>query len=485
MKKLLVLFTLAIVGGLSSGCGSGEDRADSTAAANVFSSETTTAAKGLATWDSDLVNIEKVAETGSGVFVAVLDTGLVPNWRDYFPAARVATELGTGFDQPVSFTVRNNDPCRAGVDVGQLAQTTWVGSTGSTHGTHVASTILGYFYRSNFDAAAGLPLPPIVVRGIAPDVTIIPVKVLADYRLPARPKCTSIPPAERVSQPVVFGTSAMVAAGIDYVTSLAQRGIKPIVINMSLGGPALEPVEKDAIDRAIAAGVIVVAAAGNEGTEGMSFPGAYAPVISAGAAGWRHEWRFADADGNAPPLPADPATATEPRNRLWWLQSSFYDFIDVADATQASDVYVADFSSRERAGQELDVLAPGSWVRGPFPGFPGFNHLPWWSHGIGDLVGGNSGNFFFVGGTSMATPHVASIAALMLDKNPSLAQGAVESILKATALSIPASGSMFVHNVGSTFDLISWNAGTAEDPLDAVGSGLVQADAAVAAVAAP
>ena len=48
----------------------------------------------------------------------------------------------------------------------------------------------------------------------------------------------------------------------------------------------LEQVEKDALDYAIANGVIVVAAAGNEGEAGMSFPGAYAPVISAGAIGW-------------------------------------------------------------------------------------------------------------------------------------------------------------------------------------------------------
>ena len=76
------------------------------------------------------------------------------------------------------------------------------------------------------------------------------------------------------------------------------------------------------------------------------------------------------------------------------------------------------------------MLAPGSWVRGPFPGTPGFNHLPWHSNGIGDLVGGNPGNFFFVGGTSMATPHVASGAALILSKNPTRTQAQIESTLK-------------------------------------------------------
>ena len=39
---------------------------------------------------------------------------------------------------------------------------------------------------------------------------------------------------------------------------------------------------------------------------------------------------------------------------------------NVADPTATNDLYVSDFSSRELAGQQLDVLAPGSWVRGPF-----------------------------------------------------------------------------------------------------------------------
>jgi subtilisin family serine protease len=38
-----------------------------------------------------------------------------------------------------------------------------------------------------------------------------------------------------------------------------------------------------AIDYAIFHGVVVVAAAGNSGTDGMIFPARYAPVISAGA----------------------------------------------------------------------------------------------------------------------------------------------------------------------------------------------------------
>src|SRR5678815_5558658 len=71
-------------------------------AGNPFKDLTTTEG-GYHTWDSDLINVDAVPQTGHGVYVAVLDSGLVPNWKDYFPNARVATQLGTGFD-PVSYT---------------------------------------------------------------------------------------------------------------------------------------------------------------------------------------------------------------------------------------------------------------------------------------------------------------------------------------------------------------------------------------------
>jgi hypothetical protein len=192
--------------------------AGSALAGNLFGNLGSTA-DGYSTWDSDVINIEDVSQTGAGVYVAVLDTGLVPNWRDYFPEARIATELGTGFVQPVSFKAKK-DVCGLGVTVGKLQQSTWVGSRGSTHGTHVTSTILGYSYRSNSDAAGGFPLPPIMVRGIAPEVTVIPVRVLADYQIPALPACGD----GIAAQNAVFGTDEMIAAGIHYATDLAIAG---------------------------------------------------------------------------------------------------------------------------------------------------------------------------------------------------------------------------------------------------------------------
>jgi subtilisin family serine protease len=291
----------------------------------------------------------------------------------------------------------------------------------------------------------------------------------------------------------------MVAAGIDYVTSLKQGVLagSPVVINMSLGGDPDVPisdVEKTAIDRAIVAGVIVVAAASNDGELGMSAPGSYDPVISAGAVGWTGEW-LDQGLGNPP--------VNEVRYRMWWLQNVKGNGTgttgslaalaassgDVAeDAAVVGDTYVTDFSSRALAPVQtgaLDLLAPGSWVRGPFAGDPGYNHLPWYSHGIADLVGNNTGNFYYVGGTSMATPHVAGVAALVLEKNPGLLQAGVESILRGSALTVPAVGTKNVWDpfniLGPNFYPIPWDTDCDGVVCDAVGAGLVQADGAIAA----
>ncbi len=423
-----------------------------------------------ATWDYDMVNLEKVGSqyTGKGVYVAVLDTGLAPNWKDYFPKERIATSLGKGFKEILTWDQKTGEL----VETGEIIETTYIGSTGSTHGTHVVSTILGYNYYSPFDAAARFPLPPIFIKGIAPEVTIIPVKVLSDYHIPYAHS------GGEDYGDVVFGTDRAVAAGIDYATNLAIAGFRPMIITMSLGSPEPSQIIKYAIDRAINNGVIVVAAAGNEGENGMSYPGAYPEVISVGACGWKYEWYWPN------------ETAPPPLYRLWWLQGSAYGSIDVPeednteeDNILASQVYIPDWSSRNSSNQQLDVVAPGSWVRGPYPGYTyGYSHLPWWSNGYPALFRSiNPGNFYSVGGTSMATPHVTGIVALMLQKNSTLTQTEVEAKLKSTALTIlPGSARVYdLYNASGAYDpgfyLRTWGA-------DATGSGLVRADRALDAV---
>jgi subtilisin family serine protease len=348
-------------------------------------------ADGLSTWDQDAINVtdfgfnnRKVAYDGEGVYVAVLDTGLLDSWRQYFPEERIAEEYGIAFGG-------------GGGEVGFVSSqpNKWEHDQNS-HGTHVTSTILGY-------SLDGTP-----INGVAPMATVIPVKVLNQNG---------------------SGWSSVVARGIVYVADLKAGPLAeyPVVINMSLGGPVLDGIEKAALDYAISMGVIVVASAGNEGMAGMGYPGAYEPVISVAASGWVGEW--------------------QPGNRAWWYNRN------VGDPTVATDYYITDFSSRELAGQDLDVAAPGSWVVGPYQ------------------LNSGATSYYFLGGTSMASPHVAGIVALMVQKNPALTALQAEAILQTSAIPLPA-GCRNVFGPSGAIEEYCW-----ED--DATGSGLITADAAL------
>ena len=348
-------------------------------------------AAGLNTWDLDAVNVtdidggRTVTYDGSGVWVAVLDTGLLDSWRQYFPQERIASNYAIAFGG-------------GGGDLGTVSSqpNKWEHDQDS-HGTHVTSTILGYSF-------FGTPM-----NGVAPKATVIPVKVLNQNG---------------------SGWSSVIARGIVYVADLKVGPLasSPVVINMSLGGRVLDAMEKAAIDYAIGQGVIVVAAAGNRGTAGMDYPGAYPPVISVAASGWVGEWT----------------------SGTWWSNT------DVPDPTKADDYYITDFSSRATDGQDLDVAAPGSWVVGPYQT--------------------NSGqiSYYFLGGTSMASPHVAGIVALMAEKNPALTASEAEAILESTAVPLPPGCRNVPQPSGAPLDFC-WDA-------TATGAGLAIADAALAAI---
>ncbi len=353
-------------------------------------------ANGINSWDQDAINVTDLVPgpdrvlptyTGAGVYVAVLDTGLLDSWRQYFPQERIAVQFAKAFNG-------------GGGENGNVSEPTnkWEHDQNS-HGTHVTSTILGYSLR-------GTP-----VNGVAPMATIIPVKVLNQNG---------------------SGWSSVVARGIVYVTDLkvsGALGTSSVVINMSLGGSSLDPMEKAAVDYAVANDVIIVAAAGNEGLAGMGFPGAYAPVISVAASGWVGEW----------------ATGS-----TWWYASN------VPDPTNPADFYITDFSSRALTGQDLDVAAPGSWVVGPYQ------------------VNSGQTSYYFLGGTSMATPHVAGIVALMVQKDPSLTAANAEAVLEGAAIALPA-GCRNVNNGSGAVVQYCWGA-------DATGAGLITADAALNAL---
>ncbi|MDG4595801.1 MAG: S8 family serine peptidase [Candidatus Contendobacter sp.] len=348
---------------------------------------------GLSTWNLDAINVtdygfdnRQVVYDGTGVYVAVLDTGLLSTWRQYFPQERIAIEYAKSFGG-------------GGGEMGWVSSqpNKWEHDVNS-HGTHVTSTILGYNLH-------GVP-----VNGVAPMATVIPVKVLNQNG---------------------SGWSSVIARGIMYIADLKAGPLTdyPVVINMSLGGPELDTVEKAAIDYAIDKGVIVVASAGNEGAAGMGYPGAYQPVISVAASGWIREWT----------------------QSAWWYAKN------VADPTNPADFYITSFSSRELVGQDLDIAAPGSWVVGPY-----------------QLNNSNTPTYYYLGGTSMASPHVAGTVALMAQKYPALTAADAESILESSAIPLSA-GCRDVYQPSGMTEQICWEG-------NATGAGLLDANAALQAI---
>ena len=134
----------------------------------------------------------------------------------------------------------------------------------------------------------------------------------------------------------------------------------------------------------------------------------------------------------------------------WWYA------MDVAEPTDIGEFYIADFSSRALPGQDLDVLAPGSWIVGPYN------------------VNQGQTSYYFLGGTSMASPHVAGLVALMAEKDNDLTAAEVELTLESSAIPMGAGAMYDPYSYYQLGELVLLEWGT-----DATGSGLVNAPAAL------
>lgn len=335
-------------------------------------------------FNADMVNTENVASDGEGVYVAVLDTGMLPLAPFFFSDANVAWNLGKGFSHDITW-----DDSIGDIVIGDLRDDRGIWTDmASGHGTHVASTVVGFNVNNSF-----------WVRGIAEKATIIPVLVLDAWEV------------DSPFGPLRFsgGTDAMIAAGIRYVADLELDG--RVVINMSLGGPGRSPTIEAAVDYAIEKGVVVVASAGNSGYAGMGYPGGLPQIISTAAAGWAEMFLFGSGG---------------------WTR-------DVPETTNQGDAlgnntafYLEDFSSRPlkdlgQKHQDLDVAAPGAWVVGPYK----------------SAFADNTG-YFFLSGTSMSAPHVSAISAMLLQSNPSMSHAEVERALRQAGHGqpLPADGAI-------------------------------------------
>ncbi len=369
----------------------------------------------------DLVNKEKVSQDGTGVYVAVLDTGLLSTYANFFPGVNIAMDLCKGYTHDITYDATIDD-----LVIGPLRDDRGcITGYASGHGTHVTSTIVGYRYKT---ATADF-----WVDGVAPKATIIPVLVLDAWAV-AVPDGTAT---------FSGGTDEMISAGIMYIADLkaGQLADSPVVINMSLGGSTPSQMILDAINYAIDKGVVIVASAGNSGTLGMGYPGAFPQVISTAAGGWTEQW------------------ISKPPQTRWWLN-------DVIEKLNTKDllgnnwqIFLEDFSSRPvmalgQKNQDLDVTAPGASILGPYK--PAF---------------GTTAAYYYLWGTSMSAPHVSSMAALVLQSKPNLNQAQVETILKkaATGLPMPSDGAIVYD---TDLWLFKWLGGDS-------GAGFLQVDAAI------
>lgn len=185
---------------------------------------------GAAQYAAPAVNLAAAQKlsTGSGVIVAVLDTGvqLDPQPHSLLNASLVpGIDLVDGDAHPAETRNGLDDDGDGLIDEG-------IG-----HGTHVAG----------------------IVHQVAPSAKIMPVRILDDDG---------------------SGTTWNAAEGMFWA---AQHGAK--VINMSLGTHGSPGVLRDAVQAVTAAGVLVVAAAGNDGKDRTMYPAAAPGAIAVGSVG--------------------------------------------------------------------------------------------------------------------------------------------------------------------------------------------------------
>jgi len=283
-------------------------------------------------WNFDQINMEDAWDTatGAGVTVAVIDTGVAyQNYSRY----RLAPDLaGTTFVAGYDFVNNDSHP-----------------NDDEGHGSHVAGTV------------AQTTNNNLGVAGIAYNTKIMPVKVLASNG---------------------SGYTSDVAAGIEWA---ADNGAQ--VINLSLGSSNYSQTLADAVAYAASQGVVIIAAAGNDGTSSVIYPAALDDyVIAVGAVRYDEQ------------------------------KTGYSNY-----------------------GSSLDVMAPG-----------GDLSVDQNNDGYGDGIlqqtlrqnwwGADTRNFgyYFYEGTSMAAPHVAGLAALLIANG--LDPADVRTAIEETARDKGASG---------------------------------------------
>ena len=296
--------------------------------------------------DAPVRALNDSAQAAYGVAEARLDDPRVDGDRDgnaarYSRRDMVAAVIDTGIDarhrdldegKVIAFADCSSGPCRIRRPYDD-----------NGHGTHIAGTLAG-----EGDARVDRRL-----RGVAPGAGLVGVKVLGAGG---------------------YGSESRVIAGIDWtIANRARYGLEAVNVSLAAGGcsDGTDAMSR-AANRAVAAGLVVTAAAGNSGPRRCTIesPAAASGVIAVGTM----------ADFGAGGFLAHPSSA------------------------------------RGRPGGAIkpDVMAPGERIV---------------SARRGTLTG-----YYNRSGTSPAAPFVAGVALLMRDSGPSLSEASVRRRIKRSAV---------------------------------------------------
>ncbi|HEX8556934.1 MAG TPA: S8 family serine peptidase [Pyrinomonadaceae bacterium] len=327
--------------------------------------------------------------TGKGVGIAILDSGVSTSHPDFQKNGKSRVAASVDFTGGGTAVSKKSIVLNDGLLMGD-------GVDREGHGTGVAGVAAG-----NGAASAGYGES---LAGIAPQASLLDLKVLDDHGV---------------------GTTSSVLGAVNWAIA-NQKRFNIRVMNLSLGAPVRESYHTDplckAVERAVLAGIVVVAAAGNDGRTDE--------IIGSNPDGtplYRPAFGGIHSPGNSPYAITVGAS-------------------DTRGTAARSDDRMAQFSSKGPTAfdhlAKPELVAPGRGVVAAMSQ-ESPNSAAQRPDRVAQPTGANAlrNAYYTYYGTSFAAPVVSGTVALMLEANRSLTPALVKAALVRTANALP--GSLF------------------------------------------